>query len=198
MKKANILWIFTVALCFTACDTDSGSDYNEEITQSRKALHKKFLKPGSPLSDKERKNFIALNYFPPNRQYKVGAEVEFLPEPEPIEMATSTGEPRPMLKRAKLHFTLNNESRTLTVFEPVDEEDPEWFLPFTDLTSGVSTYGGGRYLDLPPLTGKDSAQIDFNLAYNPYCHYSPSFSCPVPPRENDLQTEVQAGEKIFR
>lgn len=186
-----------MALCFAACGPNSGSDYNKEILKLRKEKHKKFLKQGSPLTDEERKHFVSLNYFAPDSNYRVTAEVEFLSLPDTVEMATSTGEPRVMIKRALLHFELNGKPLKLTVFEPVDD-DAQWFLPFTDFTSGESTYGGGRYLDLPPLSGQKTVVVDFNLAYNPYCHYSPGFSCPVPPRENDLQTEVKAGEKVFR
>lgn len=187
----------TSALLLAACGGGAGSDYNNEILQHRKELHKSFLKPGSPLSEKERKNFISLNYFAPDSNYRVYARVDFLENPETVYMATSTGKPREMLKRALLHFELGGENHSLTVFEPL-EEDEDWFLPFTDETSGTSTYGGGRYLNLPDLSGKETAVIDFNLAYNPYCHYNPDFSCPVPPRENDLRLEVRAGEKLFK
>lgn len=34
--------------------------------------------------------------------------------------------------------------------------------------------------------------------YNPYCAYSPSFSCPLPPRENWLNVTIRAGEKDYK
>jgi uncharacterized protein (DUF1684 family) len=37
--------------------------------------------------------------------------------------------------------------------------------------------------------------IDFNLAYSPFCAYSETFACPLPPEENWLETVVPAGEK---
>jgi len=37
--------------------------------------------------------------------------------------------------------------------------------------------------------------IDFNLAYCPFCAYSETFSCPLPPEENWLEIVVPAGEK---
>ena len=43
----------------------------------------------------------------------------------------------------------------------------------------------------------DTIVIDFNKAYNPYCAYSPRFSCPIPPKENDLLIRVEAGVKAF-
>jgi uncharacterized protein (DUF1684 family) len=40
-------------------------------------------------------------------------------------------------------------------------------------------------------------QVDFNLAYNPYCAYSDAFSCPLPPPENWLRVPVRAGEAAY-
>jgi uncharacterized protein (DUF1684 family) len=37
--------------------------------------------------------------------------------------------------------------------------------------------------------------IDFNEAYNPYCAYSDRFSCPLVPKENNLDVAIRAGEK---
>ena len=39
--------------------------------------------------------------------------------------------------------------------------------------------------------------IDFNKCYNPWCAYSDGFNCPIPPRENNLEIAVEAGEKNF-
>ena len=40
--------------------------------------------------------------------------------------------------------------------------------------------------------------LDFNLASNPSCAYgSDRFSCPIPPKENFLKTEIKAGEKNY-
>jgi hypothetical protein len=72
------------------------------------------------------------------------------------------------------------------------------FLPFTDLTNGEESYGGGRYLDLEISKLKNnSILIDFNKAYNPYCAYASGYNCPVPPRENNLPIAIRAGEKVY-
>ena len=69
------------------------------------------------------------------------------------------------------------------------------FVPFRDLTTGTDTYEAGRYLDLHrTVTGL--YELDFNLAYNPNCYFSPMYSCPIPPKENHLPIEVQAGERV--
>ncbi|MEM7297260.1 MAG: DUF1684 domain-containing protein, partial [Bacteroidota bacterium] len=68
---------------------------------------------------------------------------------------------------------------------------------FGDETSGETTYGAGRYLDLE-IGKSDQVVIDFNKAYNPYCAYFPDFTCPLPPRENLLTVVIEAGEKDYQ
>jgi hypothetical protein len=78
-------------------------------------------------------------------------------------------------------------------------KNPEYedylFLPFNDYTNGNETYGGGRYLDVRIPKG-NTMVLDFNKAYNPYCAYTYGYSCPVPPRGNSLETEINAGIKF--
>ena len=37
--------------------------------------------------------------------------------------------------------------------------------------------------------------LDFNYAYNPYCAYTDGYSCPITPKENYIDVEVNAGIK---
>jgi len=39
--------------------------------------------------------------------------------------------------------------------------------------------------------------IDFNRAYNPYCAYNEKYSCPIPPRENNLSVAIKVGVKDY-
>ena len=69
-------------------------------------------------------------------------------------------------------------------------------LWFTDLTTGKETYEVGRYLDFLKDEDPDYVYtLDFNLTYNPYCAYSPAYSCPIPRKEDHLDLAVTAGEK---
>ena len=72
------------------------------------------------------------------------------------------------------------------------------FLAFADETSANETYGAGRYLDLKKVPAATSIELDFNLAYNPYCAYNDSYSCPFPPAENILRIAIRAGEKKYK
>lgn len=71
-------------------------------------------------------------------------------------------------------------------------------LPFTDITSGDESYGGGGYLDFRVGEIKNNVLVfDFNKAYNSYCAYAKGYNCPLPPRENYIAIAIRAGEKQF-
>ena len=47
-----------------------------------------------------------------------------------------------------------------------------------------------------PPPSAEELELDFNLAYNPYCAYNHDYSCPKPPAENRLTVPVAAGEQL--
>jgi uncharacterized protein len=71
------------------------------------------------------------------------------------------------------------------------------WLIFRDKTSGHETYGGGRFLVSGAVEADDSVEIDFNLAYNPPCVFSPYATCPLSPERNQLSLRIDAGEKVW-
>ncbi|GAB4582450.1 DUF1684 domain-containing protein [Nocardia sp. IFM 10818] len=66
---------------------------------------------------------------------------------------------------------------------------------FTDATSGVTTYGGARRLDLPRPGADGAVVLDFNRAANLPCAFTDYATCPVAPAENRLPLAVEAGER---
>ena len=94
-----------------------------------------------------------------------------------------------------LSFTIKGLNYSLKVYQSessVLESSDYLFLPYLDATNGITTYGGGRYLDLKIPKG-DSIWLDFNKSYNPYCIYNERYSCPIVPIENLLPIKVDAG-----
>lgn len=73
------------------------------------------------------------------------------------------------------------------------------FLPMHDATSGVTTYGAGRYV-LDTTKGADlggdagALVVDLNFAYQPSCAYDEAWACPLPGVGNRLAVEVPVGE----
>jgi uncharacterized protein (DUF1684 family) len=150
----------------------------------------------SPLRPKEKKKFNGLDFFTPDSKYQVNAFFRESVTKDTIQMKTNTGSVTSEIRYGNLFFELNNRQYVLPVYREVGAEEDYVFLPFTDLTNGDLTYGGGRYLDFTfPL--KETVLIDFNKAYNPYCAYNPKYSCPLVPSVNHLDIAIIAGEKSF-
>lgn len=150
--------------------------------------------PNGPIPTEKKSEFEGLAYFPVNEDYKLAADFVANAQPDTLKLMTTTGEIREMVDAGKLRFQLHGLNHELIAYRYLDPSQSDFFVPFKDLTSGVATYGGGRYLD---IASKEPISIDFNLAYNPYCVYNETFSCPLPPRENTLSVEVRAGEIKF-
>ena len=149
--------------------------------------------PHSPLSKEQKRAFKGLKYYPENLALRLDAKVEPFPEHVHVQMQTSTGGMQDYIKYGTFRFQVDGQPAELTVYV---SEDGSAFVPFADATSGTETYGAGRYLELEHHGG-NRFHVDFNQAYNPWCAYSPEFSCPIPPRENRLQVPIRAGEKNF-
>jgi uncharacterized protein (DUF1684 family) len=146
----------------------------------------------SPLTREQRQAFTGLHYFPENPALRLEVAVEeFDPKPD-IEMQTSTGDTRRYKKHGRFSFTVEGQRAELTIYAA----DYGYFLPFVDSLANTETYGAGRYLEPEPLGG-GKFLVDFNLAYNPYCAYNESWSCPLTPFENRLKVPIRAGEKLF-
>lgn len=174
---------------------------NPQLAHHRNELNQ-FMRihPQSPLSSEQRDDFDELDYYDENLELIIVPVVEGFPVDEPhVEMETSTGEIRHYRRWAKVMFTVDGVEATLIIYS--DPWGESLFLPFKDTTNGSETYGAGRYLDSDRpgimMTADNHLQLDFNFAYNPYCAYSASYSCPLPPRENWLKVPIRAGEKSF-
>jgi uncharacterized protein len=171
----------------------------EELLKIRQEKDEFFkTDPDSPILQEDRATFKGLNYFSPDPAYQVSARLERSDQPEPLFITTSKGSRQSYLKYGKFEFQIRGARLRLTVYKSA--EDPfarSLFVPFSDATSGSETYESGRYLDLEE-DGGDEYELDFNLAYNPYCAYNDQYTCPVPPQENRLPVKILAGEKNYK
>ena len=149
--------------------------------------------------DEDKENFKELKYYDPDPKFKFSGAIKKYDAPEVVEMLTSTSELQKFYKYGQFNFEIGGNEHSLQLYKPVDDSghDPYYFIPFKDKTNITETYGAGRYLDIP-VDYSDSITVDFNLAYNPYCAFSPYYSCPLPPRENQLSVEIRAGELNFK
>lgn len=140
-----------------------------------------------------------LTYYEPDVQYRVLAQLEPIREKKVRVLPTSDGKENRYLEYAWAEFILHEQKMKLLILESM-EMGPQrgmLFCAFADSTSGGETYGAGRYLDVKKVKGATTLELDFNRAYNPYCAYADSFSCPFPPRENILPVAIRAGERNY-
>lgn len=180
----------------------SKSDKITEVLEFQKKLNIEFKNPEeSPLPDRFRIDFETLDFFLPDTNYIVKAELVRTPEALPFLMPTTTDRKSEEVVYGIVNFQLQGKKHSLEIYQNSELKSEEGFedylfLPFTDLTNGNETYGGGRYLDLriPETT---EITLDFNKAYNPYCAYNKKFSCPLVPAVNNLKIPVLAGVKDF-
>ena len=145
-----------------------------------------------------------LRFFPVMAATRVQARVERIYDAPWFKMETSSKEKQVYRVYAVLHFSLHDTLLKLHVYQSqrlmeTKEYADYLFIPFTDFTSGNESYDNGRYIDLMTTDLETGIYfIDFNKAYNPYCAYvSGQYSCPVPPKENDLPVAIRAGEMKF-
>ena len=145
----------------------------------------------------------SVKFFPIDQRYRVIAKVEKLPQSSFFPMATSGNISKDAIRYALLKFQINGKEYSLYAYQlvqlmTIEKYKNDIFVPFTDFTSGDETYAGGRYIDLRTTDiSSNTILLDFNKAYNPYCAFRAGYNCPIPPKENDLKTEIKAGEKKF-
>ena len=197
MKKVVFLFLLTqFAFSQQKFERDSVIQFQKNMNEHYADTAK------SPLKKKDLAIFKELEFFPINEKYFVTAKFIRTKKEKPFEMKTTTSRKPVYVKYGELHFEIDGKPCQLNVyqnveFSKIDEYKNSLFLPFTDYTSGVESYGGGRYIDLEIQKGKIWT-VDFNQAYNPYCAYNEVYSCPIVPKENDLKVEIKAGVKAFK
>jgi hypothetical protein len=184
---------------FSSIQSNKNAETEKEIKQWQKELNRDYKNAEkSPLTPEDRKKFKGHDFFPVSLNFRVEAAFHKTENATPFEMKTTTSRLPQYRKYGEATFRINGQEFKLNVYQSLDlqkkaDYEDHLFLPFTDLTNGNLTYGGGRYIDLRIPKEGAKILIDFNKAYNPYCAYNKKYSCPVVPHENYLATEILAG-----
>ena len=204
MKPVRILILVTslgvlLGILYPFLITDDEARYQKEM-QTIRTDRDEYMRNGkdSPFAGTSAP-FTGLQYFPVSAGYRIQADLEIIQPRETRSLPTSDGKSRTFLTYGWARFDLGGRNHSLLILENLDggPDRGKLFLAFTDETSAGESYGGGRYLDVNKVAGATSLLLDFNRAYNPYCAYNNSFSCPFPPPENHLSVQVNAGEKNY-
>ncbi len=177
------------------------NSYKKEIKKFQNKLNKEYSDTAtSPLTKKDLATFKGLDFYPVRKKFRVKAKFTRMENALPFKMKTTTDRAPEYVKYGELEFMLDGKKIKVTVYQSIrlkEKYKDYLFLPFRDLTSGKTSYGGGRYVDLKIPEG-NTIIIDFNKAYNPYCAYNHRYSCVVPPAENFIDVKIKAGVMRFR
>jgi len=181
---------------FAARDLVTGATRLEWVTSGRLSLQFVKREDGKIVvraADREsprRKSFAGRLWYEPKAEFKVPARFVPLPDGATIPIANVRGEISYEKVAGTLEFTVNGQKMTLDALD--DEGD--LFIIFRDASSNSTTYPPGRFLVVEKP--KDGVWVvDFNKAHNPPCAFSAYTTCPLPPPQNWLKSDVAAGEK---
>ena len=131
--------------------------------------------------------------FAPDQRWRVAARFDAFDTPRPVKVGDVRGGTVDFTAAGQLVFRRADREWRLTAFDSGQNEP--FFVMFKDRTNGTTTYGGYRILTPNRVKNGAFTVLDFNLAMNPPCAYSPYTTCPLPPPENTLDIAVEAGLK---
>jgi hypothetical protein len=141
------------------------------------------------------KNFDGkIERWPVDQRWQIHAQWIPYDPPKVLTIANEIGFTEEETLEGYLRFRIDDTEYTI---DPLRVGD-ELFIIFADETSGVESYGAGRYFytDLPDEEG--AVIMDFNKAYNMPCVFTSFATCSLPPRGNRLPIKATAGEKMWQ
>jgi uncharacterized protein (DUF1684 family) len=135
-----------------------------------------------------------IDNFPLDTAWRLKAQYEPHMTPKIIETVTTSGDPSRIISSGAVGFRINGQYHRLDVWALGDSG--RFQTIFADGTSGLETYGAGRFIVVEKSGPGGAYIIDFNKAYNPPCAFTEFATCPIPPPQNRLPVRVTAGEKV--
>jgi uncharacterized protein (DUF1684 family) len=137
--------------------------------------------------------FKGIERFPVDAKWRIKAKV--IPQNQnPLMIMNVLGQNTAQKHGGQLVFEIDGKTYRL---DAIDEGGIRLFVTFADATSGKTTYGSGRFIELEKPDAEGFTYIDFNKAYNPPCAFTEFATCPLPPPQNRLSVAIPAGEKKY-
>ncbi len=195
-----IVLLFSLIVISCKNYTPEEKEYIAEIEKVRSEKND-FMKNSSdsPFNYKGKIHFEPLKYYKIDPGFVFKSKLFEYDSKDTVLIYGTKGEERKAVRYGFIKFNFKGNEFKENVYEGISKAGENYFsIWFTDKTSGKETYGVGRYIDFELNADKNFVYtIDFNLAYNPYCAYSPDYSCAIPTKDDYLNLAVEAGEKKF-
>ncbi|MCS7297516.1 MAG: DUF1684 domain-containing protein [Bacteroidia bacterium] len=168
----------------STCPPSSWQAYQSLIQTARQEKDSLFrVSSTSPIPPEKRKGFKGLRYFPLDSAWHLRGRYEPL-----------VGALAPVIGKLHIDLPVLENCQKPAALLVYGSREGHSYVAFWDSTAlqGL-TYEGGRYV--PVEVQGESACIDFNRAYFPYCAYNPVYICLPYPPQNRLCIAVKAGER---
>ncbi|MGA7721076.1 MAG: DUF1684 domain-containing protein [Ignavibacteriaceae bacterium] len=155
--------------------------------------------PESPFNQDKNAVFHPLRYYGVDPSLVFKSRLYRYNIKDTIKIFGTKGDERKVVRFGYVKFVYKNNFYKLNVYEGTSKNGLIFYtIWFTDKTTGDETYGVGRYLDFDLNNDSNYVyNLDFNLAYSPYCSYSVKYSCAIPSKEDYIDLAIEAGEKKF-
>lgn len=138
-------------------------------------------------------DFKGIDRFPVDVKWRIKAKV--IPQDQnPLMIMNVLGQNTAQKHGGQLVFEIEGKTYRL---DAIDEGGQRLFVTFADATSGKTTYGSGRFIELDRPDANGDTYIDFNKSYNPPCAFTEFATCPLPPPQNRFSIAIPAGEKKY-
>jgi uncharacterized protein (DUF1684 family) len=137
--------------------------------------------------------FKGFAWFPIDPSYRVTAR--FIPDdkPQTLTVLNTFNDETTYTSEGVVEFAL--QGRTVRL-RPFTTRPRRFYFVLRDASSGIETYGTGRFL-YSDLLDNGTTVLDFNQAYNPPCAFNPYTTCPIPLKENIIPVRILAGERDY-
>jgi hypothetical protein len=202
-KNKSIILTLIIAILLIACGKNYSPEQKAYIAKVEKDREEKNLllknDPDSPFNKKGKIEFHNLKYFDVDPAYVFKSKLyEYNPK-DTIVVYGTKGEIRYAVKFGCVLLNFAEKIVKVNVYQGSTTGGAIYYsIWFTDKTTNNESYGVGRYIDFEKVDNPEYIYtIDFNSSYNPYCAYSPNYSCAVPTIEDFIPVEIKAGEKKF-
>ena len=197
------IWVWLLLPVFVGCqapieehgEVQSESIYMAAVTHERQQKDDAFaMSPNSPFRDMK-DEFTGLRYYPVSPEWKVPCRWDKSRSGDTVMLPDTKGRMRVYTTAGTFLFRMQNRACKIPAYFE-DSAKTLFFIMFRDSTNTTETYQGGRYIEFR-YAGGDDIVLDFNRAFNPYCHYNHNYACPVVPATHFIPVFVRAGERRY-
>ncbi len=199
----RVICVLFIILFFVGCRknyTPEQKAYIAKIEKEREAKNE-WMKndSSSPFNKKDKIEFHDLNYFDVDSDFVFKSKLYPYSPKDTITVLGTKGDERKMVRYGYFMINYDKKDYKVNFYEGNIKSGEKYYtISFTDKTTNKETYGVGRYIEMELNTDSNHLyEIDFNLAFSPYCSYSPNFSCAIPTKEDFIPIAINAGEKKF-